>query len=142
MVLTWLVFTDIFIITYFWNQKRHSGSTHTTRTKNQAFLGFLSVIKTSFIQKGHNLVIFYRFFIITCFWNWNSHSGSTDMARIENWAFMGFFLVIKTTVIKKCRNLVISYRIVYYNLFLELEQLLWIHRRLGFSGHFFSKGCK
>ena len=62
MAITWSVFTGIFIITYFWNWKCHSASTHATRTENRVFLGFISVIKMTVIQKGCNLVIFYQIF--------------------------------------------------------------------------------
>ena len=121
MVVTWLVCTKIFNITYFWNWKRHSGPTLVIRTKNWVFLGFLLVIKMTVIQKGRNLVIFYRFFCYNLFWNWNSHSGSTHMTRTENWVFMGFLSVIKMTIIQNGHNLVMFYRFFYYNLFLELE---------------------
>ena len=53
-----------------------------------------------------------------------------------------FLPIIKMAVIKRGHNLVIFYQVLYYNLFLELEQPFWIHlrdqnRRLGFAGHIF-----
>ena len=49
-VVTWSVFTGVFIITCFWNWNNQFVSTNVSRTKNWAFMGFFSVIKMTVIK--------------------------------------------------------------------------------------------
>ena len=100
---------------------------------------FFSIIKMIVIQKGRNLVSFYRNFYYNLFLELEQSFWIHPRDHNRKLGISDFLLVIKTTVIKKGCNLLSFYQNFYYNLFLELETTFWIHpreqnRKLGISG--------